>query len=254
MFWLPLVASLDPDTKNEPLVPPLDIAWVWHCHRLAPDAYERACLARFGRLLNNPEAAFQFQSEPQSSSDGCESTRHLWEAMYPEEPFFSSAGPSQSITVHDGLIEGFDVAGSAERQMTFLWQVSGPRFNDDSFLREGVVNYWRFLTLMRLHPSAFLVPTYQIDLMWHTHILASTEAYQRDCMDITGFKHAPDHDDSVNDRSSPETKLNVSTKSTKDMWREAFGVEFAVEGGMYRGEPPSEYWSPDWVSGAWCEW
>ena len=86
--------------------------------------------------------------------------------------------------------------------------------------------------------------------MWHTHILSSTRCYQADCMSITGFKHAPDHDDSVNDRSSPETKLNICTASTKDMWREAFGVEFAVEGGMYRGEPPVEYWSPDWVSAA----
>ena len=164
-FWLPLVASLDPDTKNEPLVPPLDIAWVWHCHRLAPDAYERACMSRFGRLLDNPEAAFQFQSE-QQTEEGEDSTRRLWEERYPEEPFFIPLDPSpghdEKNTEHDGIIEGFDVAGSAERQATFLWQVSGPRYREEAFLQEAVLNYGRFLRLMRLNPGAFLVPTYQV--------------------------------------------------------------------------------------------
>ena len=249
-LWLPLVAA-STDSSTGPLIPPLDIAWVWHCHRLAPDAYERVCLARFDRLLDQADAAFQAQTEHGGTPpDGSESTRRLWADMYPEEPFFLPDGPTDSTTTHEGIIEGFDVAGSAERQATFLWQVSGPRFSDESFLRDGVINYGRFLTLMRLHPGAFLVPTYQLDLIWHTHILASTKAYQADCTAITGFKHAPDHDDSVNDRSSPETKLNVSTTSTRKLWLEAFGMPFGVEGGMYRGEPPSEYWSPSWVSGA----
>ena len=54
-------------------------------------------------------------------------------------------------------------------------QVSGPRFSDEEFLAEAVSNYRRFVRLkLRLaHREQVIVPTYQIDLMWHTHILAN---------------------------------------------------------------------------------
>ena len=40
-FWLPLVShSIGSDA---PLIPPVDIAWVWHLHRLAPRRYATYC-------------------------------------------------------------------------------------------------------------------------------------------------------------------------------------------------------------------
>ena len=48
-------------------------------------------------------------------------------------------------------------------------------------------------------------------------------------------------------RSSEETKLNVSFKNTKQIWLETFGVPYVVPGGMYRGEPPAEYFSTSWA-------
>lgn len=90
---------------------------------------------------------------------------------------------------------------SCERQATFLWQMSGRRYSDPAFLREGMLNYARFLNLMKLNPKAFAVPTYQIDLMWHTQMLASSAAYHQDAGALTGRRSGPDHDDSVNGRS-----------------------------------------------------
>ena len=60
-------------------------------------------------------------------------------------------------------------AAACERQRTFLWQVSGPRYDEGYFLHDGVKRYENFLRLMR--SGEFLVPTYQIDLFWHTHML-----------------------------------------------------------------------------------
>mmetsp|Transcript_31374 Transcript_31374/g.63696 ORF Transcript_31374/g.63696 Transcript_31374/m.63696 type:complete len:575 (+) Transcript_31374:746-2470(+) len=148
-----------------------------------------------------------------------------------------------------GVIAEFDVVESCERQSAFLWQVSGSRYNDPDFLAEGVTNYSRFLRLMKTHPTAFLVPTYQTDLMWHSHMLASAKSYAQDCATLAGTdprSSGVDHDDSVNDRSSQDTKLNVSTDSTKTLWLEAYGVPFAVEGGMYRGPAPPCYWRAEW--------
>ena len=64
-FWLPLLASLDlrnddDDDAGLVLCPPLDVAWMWHCHRLAPASYRRSCQLRFGSrgALDNPRGAF----------------------------------------------------------------------------------------------------------------------------------------------------------------------------------------------------
>ena len=48
----------------------------------------------------------------------------IWEAMHPSEPFFLAEGErAPPAPAGAGLLSGFDVLGSAERQATFLWQV-----------------------------------------------------------------------------------------------------------------------------------
>ena len=64
--------------------------------------------------------------------------------------------------------QGFDLVSSAKAQATFLWQVSGPNFQDDAFLLQGAENYSKFLTVSQMASDFPIVPTYQIDLMWHT--------------------------------------------------------------------------------------
>jgi Glycine-rich domain-containing protein-like len=135
--------------------------------------------------------------------------------------------------------------GSAQRQASFLWQVSGERFMDQDFLEEGVDNYCKFLRLTPVgrQLEIVLVPTYQIDLMWHTHMLFSLDAYNSDCMRIMGSTMS--HDDSLTDRSE-NGLLDTSFKATRGLWIQAYGKDYIVVGGMYRGEPPKEYHSPEW--------
>lgn len=269
-LWLPLLASA---SENVTLCPPLDVAWLWHCHRLAPASYARACMEIFGasHALDCPAGAFQ-AAEQASYNQGVnvacvEQTQALWMKMYPHEPFFPTERSDQKVNAETGapwiaeavatvgnngagqtygVISGFDVVESCERQATFLWQMSGPRYSDPAFLQEGVLNYARFLNLMKLNPKAFAVPTYQIDLMWHTHMLASSAAYHRDAGALTGRRSGPNHDDSVNDRSHAATKLNVCTATTKQLWKRAYGQDYFCPGGMFRGDPPSEYWHRAW--------
>ena len=70
---------------------------------------------------------------------------------------------------------------SAACQTSFLWQVSGPQFSDDDFLKEEINEYYKFLLLKDDDKLLPLVPTYQIDLMWHTHILINCRQYIEDC-------------------------------------------------------------------------
>lgn len=245
-LWLPLVLQY----PEEQLIPPPDIAWLWHCHRLAPRNYAAYCKQAFAGVVLEANPPFTLQSSDYTQKASvAESTRLLWDQAYPNEAFFSNAGPAETKQSEAApkLLCGFDLLGSTARQATFLWQVSAERFDDDDFLEEGVENYAKFLQLKQKATAKhiILVPTYQIDLIWHTHILSSIAKYNKDCKAISGgMLH---HDDSLTDRSDGGV-LDVSYTATKNLWNNEYGCDYVVEGGMYRGEPPKAFFASDWKS------
>ena len=276
-LWLPLVATVatkaNADTAlastpttttitEQLLYPPPDIAWLWHCHRLAPKHYANYCHENYGGHIIEAQPPFVmvhpsvFTSNMEQSSQlehpKCDRyfqrTIDLWKEMYPYESFFLDVDKETKVESPPlSLLNGFDLLGSTERQADFLWQVSGERFGDDDFLREGVLNYYRFLQLKQnaSKQGTMLVPTYQIDLMWHTHILSSIEMYNEDCNRIVNSKLH--HDDSLTDREEGGI-LDVSFMATKSLWIKQYGTEYIIPGGMYRGEPPPEYYTLQWRS------
>lgn len=220
------------------------------------------------------------ETSPTTASLISRQTQTIWDLRYPEESFFlrvnneenENGGSSEgNKVIHDDdddekmneneqlssssssslssslLVGGFDLLASIERQATFLWQVSGERFDDTEFLQDGLENYRRFLQLKPLASKSrvILVPTYQIDMMWHTHILSSLTDYDKDCRIISGS--TLHHDDSLTDRSDGGI-LDRSYNTTKDIWKKEYGTDYAVEGGMYRGEPPSVFFDAKWNS------
>lgn len=286
-LWLPLVAKFsasqdeeEGNVDNIELIPPPDIAWLWHCHRLSPTHYAhhlRSCnlmqhenvteknnsrLARQCYLDANPPFGIQteYSTETPIQLDTVHSmvvavaTIAKWVEAYPEEPFFLRSSPTavddtgttEELDL-DGddvrLVSGYDLLASSKRQSTFLWQVKQAKFSDDAFLKEGVKNYHRFL---RLYPKARglhrLVPTYQIDIIWHTHMLSSLRQYDEECISIMGCAFG--HDDSLNDRSEGSS-LEVAFRATSTLWEREYGEKYHVEGGMYRGEPPSSFFCPN---------
>ena len=243
-LWLPLVA--DTVISNIPLIPPPDIAWLWHCHRLAPQQYNQYCQQTFHRGDNKTIEAnppFTFASPGRQDDDVTETTKAFWQDKYPNESFYLPSDTQDGDV--QSLMGGFDLIGSARRQATFLWQVSGEPYTFDSFLENGRDNYEKFMKLTvpakQLH--IILVPTYQIDLMWHTHILSSIEDYNNDCIRLV--KNTVHHDDSIDDRKDGGT-LDLSYAATEKLWTSVYDTEYSVQDGMYRGEPPSEYFKATW--------
>lgn len=51
--------------------------------------------------------------------------------------------------------------------------------------RKALIRYLMFLFLVYLYPNAHIVPTKDIDLVWHTHIL-DTSKYAADCQLLFG--------------------------------------------------------------------
>lgn len=84
--------------------------------------------------------------------------------------------------------------------MMFFYQVSLPHYNDPKFLAQASIRYMHnFLGLRTTddgHTQAW-VPTYDIDLIWHTHMLHPISYYEDT---IRRCNHMPPHNDAMNDR------------------------------------------------------
>ena len=88
-FWLPLVASVAVGNGNSLLVPPSDIAWLWHCHRLSPARYRAYCQKSFDGTVLEAQPPFSFQhrennmdisfATPDTETMTASHTRDLWE-------------------------------------------------------------------------------------------------------------------------------------------------------------------------------
>ncbi len=280
--WLPMVykcnqKSCKKEQEKLRLIPPPDIAWLFHCHRLAPLHYANYCRKKFGinktnndRLLPDAEAPFSFQSETgevhRGSKEESKRTQRRWEKCYPNEPFFlepNGGNGAQEMNDHSPslFLNGFDLLGSTMRQSSFLWHISSPHFSDEQFLKVGIDRYHKFILLRKTivdsqqkphekdspkHPS-MIVPTYDIDLMWHTHILSGLVFYHNDCRKLLGGSTL-NHDDGVGEDRSEGGTLDVAFRETTALWKHSYGEDYSIAGGMYKGEPPKHYYSKEWSS------
>ncbi|XP_060588834.1 uncharacterized protein LOC132744218 [Ruditapes philippinarum] len=227
-FWLPLAA----DHTDECLVAPLDIEWVWHCHMLNPESYERDCQTIVGITINHTlyyQASFL---EKQNEA------RQYWLQKYgtQAEPFdidFTTTNDQHGAPQYASQFE-YDIIRAAGRQAVFYYQVSLPHFKDGMFLKHSVLRYKQFLYIKTKVEQVFLVPCYDIDIIWHTHQL-NPVVYKDDMVRIIGYLF--NHDDNVNDRSEG-SKLYMAGKETSENWRIFYGENFSLPGAMYRGTPP----------------
>ncbi|KAJ3036157.1 hypothetical protein HDV00_003013 [Rhizophlyctis rosea] len=109
-----------------------------------------------------------------------------------------------------------DLVAAVIRQRNFTTKmISGVvPWTDRAVLARSTIRYRQFLLLMDRHKANFLVPTLDIDLMWHTHQLHPLR-YQQ--YGIKHFARIIDHDDAVG-----ESKLNDAFFKTCLLWKKEF--------------------------------
>ncbi|KAJ7778735.1 hypothetical protein DFH07DRAFT_730681 [Mycena maculata] len=90
---------------------------------------------------------------------------------------------------------------------------------DEVALQHAIARYHAFLDLMSSSPASFFVPTLDIDLVWHTHQLMSSN-YSKDTTKHVG--RFIDHDDKVE-----EGRLASSFDITCREWKKRYGVPYA---------------------------
>jgi hypothetical protein len=222
-LWLPMLLARGEEGWK--LKPPLDVHWVWHVHMLSPKEYASDCMKLFKTVFGHGLGSKKTSAEK------------LWEDTYPDEPFEITREQVEDRSVlwsaHHSELR-YNILEAAQRQKVFYYQVSLPHYRNAQFLQEAMLRYKKYLALKSLNKDTFLVPCYDIDLIWHTHQVHPLE-YAEDCQVILGFTLP--HDDSVNDRNEG-SKLNNSYQVTIDLWKSNFKASFTKPGAMYRGAPP----------------
>lgn len=258
-LWLPLLASVSNPTTNpinpkwvqssfstkvdeirtknfskgglwldaNSIIPPIDIAWVWHCHRLNPVAFE-SDLARFvdsndqasldyfrKACATNIDTAFRFSDGEDAQS---KQTRQLWDIIYPFECFMPKYLLSHSFAVEESKkrqhvtsytneisrdsfrsILEYDLMKAADLQKAFLFQIvdeddvdKGASFETSEYLHRAYHRYLQFIVLHRHAPDTLLVPMNDINIIWHMHLSCTTE-YNTDCNVLIGYPVKHDH-------------------------------------------------------------
>ncbi|XP_022751143.1 glycine-rich domain-containing protein 1-like [Durio zibethinus] len=237
--WLPLLAKFYEEEISEgPLVVPLDCEWIWHCHRLNPVRYKCDCEELYGRILDNSNVVSSLQGTCKRQ------TEEIWNRLYPDEPYdfdlIKALSENASETL-SGLEKHtkYDLISAVKRQSPFFYQVSRAHMNNDIFIKEAVARYKGFLHLIKRNRKksikCFCVPTYDIDLIWHTHQLHPV-SYCKDLNKALG--KILEHDDTDSDRTKGK-KLDVGFSGTTKQWEETFGIRYWKAGAMYRGTSPS---------------
>ena len=216
-IWLPLLVR---NTEGF-LEPPLDVHWAWHVHMLCPRKYAADCKGLLSMI-------------PKHKYDSNEVlARELWKKVT-DESYDIEYQDIPDGTIFESRLS-YDIVAASQRQKEFYYNVSLPHFSSTNFLKDAFKRYQMFINLKRYRQTAFLVPLYDIDLLWHTHQCCPVE-YQEDMEKFLGF--VLDHDDTTTDRR-PGSKLSDATSNTHKLWREAYPDNpYYISGAMYRGPNP----------------
>ena len=227
-IWLPLVAEHRFEFVD--LEPPLDVHWVWHVHMLCPLKYAADVQAAVGMIPDHKCFILKHQKESLMHI-----AKTIWQTRT-SEPFdvdFDSVGDN-SETQYDSVFT-YNILEASDRQKDFYYNVSLPHFMFQPFLKNACKRYQKFIDLKRMNRDTFLVPMYDIDLMWHSHQLCPL-AYREDTQAYLGY--ILNHDDSTTDRS-PDSTLSRATAKTKDLWDSTYpGDPLLIPGVLYRGRNP----------------
>lgn len=91
----------------------------------------------------------------------------------------------------------------------------------------GVSRYKCFLYLKSLYPEMPLVPTLQIDIVWHTHILSNVIKYTQDSNYLLGY--ILNHCSAISEEQNKETHkiCGQAFNTTKIAFEQHFGINIS---------------------------
>ncbi|CAN8073755.1 unnamed protein product [Agarophyton chilense] len=246
--WIPLlVQARELGIRAHELAAPLDVQWVWMVHMLCPKKYAVDSKSMWGACDKRGVGVIIDHAlvSRRKRQRGLKKARALWSRYFGHESF-------ENIYLRDGLLDeteelrqgsdgdagdagqsqiGYDVIAACERQMMFYRHVGiFPQYRHVNFIGEAVRRYFMFLELKAKHVETVLVPTFDTDIVWHTHMMhpMSYRSYS-----IAVCKYVVPHDDTITGREDG-ADLDESWHETLQLWYAHFKQPFWRSGAMGR--------------------
>ncbi|KAM0499709.1 hypothetical protein ACHAP8_005316 [Fusarium lateritium] len=216
-------------------LPPVDVLMVWHAFLLNPSDFLEYCQTNSLEYL--PRVNFPWTLIHKSIwshgpiRDTWKYDSDTWQVPKGESVFSGNLLHSiikednkRDLDVDDEFRPDIviDLMNNVERQRAFvkkmnahLW-IRSPALQGT--LQRAVERYENYLELFRLYPGKMLVPTLDIDLVWHTSQL-SPAAYETSMKARCG--RFINHDDKIG-----RYQLDVGSDETQTIYRTRFGLEY----------------------------
>ncbi|XP_070566223.1 uncharacterized protein [Ptychodera flava] len=233
-LWLPLLASQG--FTVEPMAAPLDIAWIWYIHLLAPQEYTKDCITVTSRVLNHRVMAKAEYAE------SLKKAKQRWDDMYAYDHFEMKLDEMKTSRDVESPYQTpyvtriyYDLKSATNRQRIFDYQFILPHYRSRKFLTSALARYKRFLHLQHSNPGETLVPCFDIALMWQVHML-HPHIYRDDMMAL--MDNQLPHDGQAILRDIVD-RTSEGLNHTADLYRATFGEEYCIPGTGYHGELPT---------------
>ncbi|TKW51490.1 Glycine-rich domain-containing protein 1 [Colletotrichum tanaceti] len=191
-------------------MPPVDVLMAWHALMLHPKAYAR--FVELGGKLGLDGMDWSRISTSAVPDIDIDSLTSAHTGIF---TLRSSAGTS---------LFTYPLAAAIRRQVSFSLKMTRHAWLRSpalaSTLGRARARYARFFRLIAAHPRTVMVPTLDVDLVWHTHQLAPAR-YLAHSKRAAG--RLVDHDDEIEDAT-----LGALSADMQTLWADAFGEAYHV--------------------------
>jgi hypothetical protein len=196
--WLPMQAK----NPNLELIPPLDVHFIWHCHMLRPLSYRKDCISIVGTVVDHKV----FSNEKLNDNEIRNCAKKTWQEFIPTEPYdFDSR--NYAVSGQYEQQSSYDLKSAVHRQQSFMKKiVSSEVYFRESYMTEAVERYKKLLFMFKSAKTMGLMPTLDMDLVWHTHQLHPS-LYANDCLKLFGY--IINHNDTVEKRLRSSKLLKI---------------------------------------------
>jgi len=113
---------------------------------------------------------------------------------------------------------GLDLIKSVLRQYEFATEIGQHNWYDDSIIRASIKRYSNFLSLSKQFSTTLIVPTLDIDLVWHSHQIQN-QRYFNFTRQFISVLH---HNDNVDGRA-----LRLAFVRTAILWKNTFNEPYS---------------------------
>ncbi|KAI9158137.1 Glycine-rich domain-containing protein 2 [Paramyrothecium foliicola] len=165
-------------------------------------------LVRPGVSSKGEDDALEFATSPASNSTNS--------AVLKYKKIFENVNPDLAVELADAVVRQ---TAFIYKMNSYLW-IRSPAL--EGTIRRATKRYRNFLTLLKIYPGHIIVPTLDIDLVWHTHQCMS-EGYAKAMKAIVG--RFINHDDKIG-----KTSLATNYDACTAFYRVHFGVEYQICG------------------------